>query len=199
MGWGLVIDFIELLKLITIRTIVLSLIHTLCNSLQHILNLLSLLCLQGLLPGNSPNTVDPSVSVLPGSRPCRLASVSQLDSALLCNDLQQWGLLHLPHLCKGQLSQTACLRAQLRLTLDWLSYVSIAQIWPLYGPTENTASHSSSIVASLFIMPLLSSGFLFHSPCQNILRVVLPNIFVSQRQSVQYFVLLFSLSESYSY
>jgi hypothetical protein len=50
---GLVIGFIVLLKLITTSTVALSLVHTLCNSLQNTLSLPSLLCLHQLSPGNA--------------------------------------------------------------------------------------------------------------------------------------------------
>jgi hypothetical protein len=41
--------------------------------------------------------VYPSASVLSGTRPCRLPTISQ-DSELLRNDIQQWGLLNFPSL-----------------------------------------------------------------------------------------------------
>jgi hypothetical protein len=46
MGFGLIIGFIEHLQIVTQVTIALSLSHTLCSSLQHLLILLSLLFLQ---------------------------------------------------------------------------------------------------------------------------------------------------------
>jgi hypothetical protein len=49
------------------------------------------------------NTTDSSAFMFSGFCPCWLAFTSQLDLALLCSVLQQWGLLRLPHLCQGWL------------------------------------------------------------------------------------------------
>jgi hypothetical protein len=97
--------FVGLLRLITTSTVALSLIHTLCNSLEHALALLSLLCLHRLSSANTPKAADPSAAVLPGSRPRSLVTISQYDSAFLRNGLEQWGLLRLPRLRRRRLSQ----------------------------------------------------------------------------------------------
>jgi hypothetical protein len=79
------------------------------------------------------------------------------NSMLLHNGIQQWEPLRLPCLYQGRLSAMTWLRlvhqhADLsRLLTDFSRFrlvcVSILQIQPLHGPTENTASHNSSTVA----------------------------------------------------
>jgi hypothetical protein len=72
MGFGLVCGFIELLQIVTTSNIALWLIHTLCSSLRHVLNILSSV--------SSPM----DVPLLPGSRPRRLAANShQLPTLLI--------------------------------------------------------------------------------------------------------------------
>jgi hypothetical protein len=73
--FGLVIAFIEHLYT-QLVTIALLLIHTLCNSLQHALSLLSLLCLHQSLSDNGFQRLGPSTS--PCSLHYWLATVSQL-------------------------------------------------------------------------------------------------------------------------
>jgi hypothetical protein len=68
---GFVIGFIEHLQIITKVTIALSLIHTLCSLLQHLLSLLSLLCLHQSLPDDGlANVLESSLMLRPTvSRP----------------------------------------------------------------------------------------------------------------------------------
>lgn len=51
MGLGLLIGFIEYLQITSVSNITNS--HSLCSSLEHALNLLGLLCLQQLIPGDA--------------------------------------------------------------------------------------------------------------------------------------------------
>jgi hypothetical protein len=127
----------------------LALIHTLYNSLQHALSLLSLRCLHRLSPGNTPNAVDSSASLFQGSGPRWLASISQLDSALLWNGLQQWGLLRVrkwatvcDELRRWSVSQLLPVDSRLVCLFRWSSWYSYGT-----GHTENTAPNSSSVVA----------------------------------------------------
>jgi hypothetical protein len=60
-------------------TVALSLIHSRCRSLQHVLSLLSLLCHQPLLGGGSQQC-----PLLPCSRSYRVATVSQLTHCFSC-------------------------------------------------------------------------------------------------------------------
>jgi hypothetical protein len=79
MGFGLVIGVIVLLNLVTAGNYnSFTDLHTLNNSLWHALSPLSLLRLHWLLPGNAPNTIDPSAAVFLGSGPHWLAPISLL-------------------------------------------------------------------------------------------------------------------------
>jgi hypothetical protein len=55
---------------------------------------------------SASHAVAPSVFLLHGSGPRWLAPITQLDSSLLRNGLQQWGLLRLPRLHQGRPSAT---------------------------------------------------------------------------------------------
>jgi hypothetical protein len=121
----------------------LSLIHTLYSSLQHVLNLLTLLCLHRL-PINGPQRRRSfSFSV---QRLWFLMAVAYLTTGLgvATQRLTTMGAPPPPTPPPGA---TVCddLRAR---------RISILQIYPLHGPTENTTSHNLSIVACITVATL---------------------------------------------
>jgi hypothetical protein len=71
MGFGLVIEFIEQLEIVTISNY-----STIANSLQHVLSVLSLLCLHQSLPGDGSQ----QCPLLPCSRSYWFATVAQLST-----------------------------------------------------------------------------------------------------------------------
>jgi hypothetical protein len=133
---------------------VLSLIHTLYSSLQRALFLLTLLWLHRWSGYGFQHYR--FLSFLVRRLLSQQATVSQKDSTLLRNGLQQWGLLHAHSSAWGDcfslwLSRNACLRN--RTLLDsWLSRLTGFCRWTSWYSlgtdlTGNTASDNSSIAA----------------------------------------------------
>jgi hypothetical protein len=126
MGFGLVSEIIEHLQIELQVTIALSLIHTLCSSLQHILRLFNLLCLYQLLPGDGSS--DSMLTFLPAG------------DCLTTNSLLQ------------PTPRLVAISHQSPTLLTAISRPSSNSSWPLLyslgkDHTENTTSNSSSTVA----------------------------------------------------
>jgi hypothetical protein len=114
----------------------LSRIHALYFSLQHTLNLLSLLCLHQPLPGNGSK----QCPLLLCSRTYRLATVSQLTNSTVDCQPTRGIFSHCP------LAPTGC-HLLLTATADGNLLCSLGS-----DRIENTVSNSSFIVACLFIV-----------------------------------------------
>jgi hypothetical protein len=127
------------------------------------------------------NAVDVSGSVLHGSGPRWLSPISQLESALLRNDLQQWGLLRQGATFWDDLRRVFLPTANCRqlASLDWLACASIFCTDPLRTPlptipllihdvairanrTENTVPSGTSIGYVAWRVPLLRHCLLCH-------------------------------------
>jgi hypothetical protein len=115
-GVLLVIGFIEHLKIVvTASTVALSLIHTLCNTLQYALSLLSLLFFANCLITAFKDLAS-SASMFTSS----LAVTNLTTNSALLRNILHLGLLRLPRLYQGLLSDNS-----LRLGLDCLAADSL--------------------------------------------------------------------------
>jgi hypothetical protein len=124
-GFGSVIGFIDHLKIVTISTVTLSLIHKLYSWLEHALSLLSLLSSQSLLASDFQRRTVPDISPCLSSKFLTATAHSDWTAAVL------WLTAHQPTRFTPLFSLSSVGRV----------------IWPRSGPPENATSNISSIVA----------------------------------------------------